>query len=980
MLSQQLGSSLLPSSIASSSYRFDHWRTDDGLPDNTINALLQTSDGYLWLGTQRGLARFDGIRFTTFNTSNTPALRNNAISSLCEDRTKTLWIGTGGGGVTRLDSAGFSTITTTEGLLSNYVASICEDPSGAIWVGTAGGGVTRFLAGTLAHLTKKTGLPSDFVKHLVVDRNGVLWIGSNGGGLTGFFNGSMEHFTTRDGLPSNDVETICEDRDGTLLIGTVSGIVRLRNGRIARDGALTRVPSPFTTALLVDNEGVVWIGTSGGGLCRYVDNTLQTYSVIDGLNKNFVTALRQDREGNVWIGTERGGLNMLQKTKLVTLTTRNGLGSDFVRSVYQGRDGVVWAGTNGGGLSFLKEGNFTTIPLRETLSNEIVRPLLQDRSGKLWIGTWGGGVGVYENGRVTRPGLLRNFPGRHIRAIVEDRLGGIWIGTNGEGAHKFANGHRTIYDSKHGLSNDFVSCIAEDSSGTIWIGTSGGGLNRLRDDSVTTFRSRGGITSDFVTALHVDADETLWIGTNGGGLCRFRRGRTDSWSTAAGLVDDVIFAIVDDKEGNFWLSGPRGISRVSKQQLEAFSNGTLPQLSVVSFDETDGMRSSECSSGSQNAGCRTNDGRIWIPTVDGLVVVDPRSIRKDSLRFPLYIEQLLIDKKPAKFTPLITAEYGNGDIEVRYTALSFNHARKLQFQYRLEGFEASWQVAGNRRTAFYTNVPPGDYVFHVEAEPDDGSSLTQRASLRFTIKPPFWMTGWFRVLLGLCAAGLVAGTVRFFSTQKLKRKLKTAESQTTLERERVRISKDMHDELGASLTKITLLGELAKRDVSNPGKMEQHLDLIANASRDVAGTMDEIVWAVNPRNDTVDNLAAYLIDYTTEYLSVSTLQLQTDVPEDLPARHVSAEIRHNVFLVFKEALTNIAKHAQARHVNIAFRFEDPVMTITLKDDGRGFTGASADRFSNGLDNMRKRIEEIGGSFAIESELQRGTSVNVNVRV
>jgi ligand-binding sensor domain-containing protein/signal transduction histidine kinase len=798
--------------------------------------------------------------------------------------------------------------------------------------------------------------------------------------LTRYAAGSILHFSSKDGLPSDDVTALCEDRQGALWIGTSRGIATMRNGRIETHPSTKALTHPFISSLISDDEGILWIGTKGGGLSRLSKENLQTYTAVDGLNRNFVSSLSQDREGNIWIGTERGGLNMLRKTKISTYTTRDGLRNDYVRSVYEDRKGTVWVGTNGGGLSFLKDGKFATLPLKEVLPNDFVRPLFEDRSGNLWIGTWGGGIVLLKNGNVTRPVFLRDFPGRYIRAIVEDRNGNMWVAANGQGAYKYSNGRWTLFDTQNGLSNVFVSSIAEDTTGTMWIGTSGGGLNRLRHDSVTSFRMGKGLTSDFVSSLHIDTEGTLWIGTNGGGLCRLQSDHFTSWTAAAGLADEFIEAIVDDHRGNLWLTGPRGISRVSKRELEEHARGSIQRLHPVSFDESDGMRSSECTGGSQNAGARSKDGRIWIPTVEGLVVIDPQTINKESLRFPLYVERLAIDKAPMEVGAPIIANYGNGEIEVQYSAVTFRNATKVQFRYRLEGFEEAWQDARSRRTAFYTNVPPGKFVFHVEADAGAGSIPPLHASIAFTILPPFWMTGWFRGLMGLAAVGLVVGTVRYFSMQKLKRKLQAAESQATLERERLRISKDMHDELGASLTKITLLGELAKRDVADPGKMEEHLDLIANASREVAGTMDEIVWAVNPRNDTLDCLAAYFIDYAKEYLSITSLQLQIDTPEDLPARTVSAEIRHNVFLVFKEALTNIVKHAAAGRVRITLQYHDPLMTITLEDDGRGFSTASAGRFSNGLDNMRKRIESSGGTFTVESEPQRGTKLCVTIEV
>lgn len=968
----------ITSALTNSRDKPDHWKTDDGLPDNTVDEILQTSDGYIWLGTQRGLARFDGARFTVFNTDNTPALRNNAISTLFEDREGTLWIGTGGGGISRLKAGRFSSLTTAEGLSSNYTRAICQDSSGAIWIGTAGGGLNRLVGGAIAHFTTASGLLDNSIRRLFVDQSGALWIGSVSGGLTQFVNGSMRHFSKVHGLPSDAVTALCQDRMGNLWIGTSSGIAYLKDGRFEVHARSKELPNAYVSSLTADDEGALWIGTKGGGLSRLLGQDLRTYSTVDGLNSNFVSALLQDREGNVWVGTGRGGLNMFRKARVSVFTTRDGLGNDYVSSVYESRDGTVWAGTNGGGLSLLRKGRISTISLKHVLSNDFIRTVCEPRSGGLWIGTWGGGIALHSQGRVSQPAFLRSFPGRHIRDIIEDRKGNIWVASNGQGVYKYADGRWTPLDTRNGLSNVFVSCIAEDSSGTIWIGTSGGGLNRLREDSVTILRKGKGLTSDFVTSLYADTDQALWVATNGGGLCRLRGGHTDSWGTSAGLVDNVIFAIVDDQEGNLWLTGPRGITRVSKRELSEHTGGSGGRMHIINFDESDGMRSSECSGGSQRSGQRTRDGKIWIPTVDGLVAIDLRSIRKETLKFPLYIEQIAIDKVARDITLPITADFGNGEIEVQYAALSFRNAKKLQFRYRLEGFETEWQVVGSRRTAFYTNVPPGQYVFHVEADAGTVEEAPQHASLAFDILPPFWMTWWFRSMLGLGLIGVIAGSVRYFSTQKLKRRLEKVEGQAALERERVRISKDMHDELGASLTKISLLSELAKRNTHKPEEILGHLDKVSIAARETANTMDELVWAVNPKNDSLDNLAAYLLQYIEEYISDSNLQCKIELPDDLPPRHVSAEVRHHIFLVVKEGLNNIVKHSGATSVHASLSYVDSSLAIKLQDNGRGFSQQSVGRFSDGLGNMRRRMESIGGAFTVDSKLKQGTTIEISV--
>ncbi|HAV23947.1 MAG TPA: hypothetical protein DCX46_10720 [Bacteroidetes bacterium] len=366
--------------------------------------------------------------------------------------------------------------------------------------------------------------------------------------------------------------------------------------------------------------------------------------------------------------------------------------------------------------------------------------------------------------------------------------------------------------------------------------------------------------------------------------------------------------------------------------------------------------------------------------MEGLVVVNPTTVKKDTFGFPVYIERIVIDKIAIDHEGPLEVDFGKGELEFHYTGITFRDARKVRFRYKLEGFDRDWQDVGTRRAAFYTNVPPGTYSFHVVANAGDGSINERATEMHITILPPFWMTGWFRVLIGLFAIGLVAGAVRYVSIKKLKRRLQVVEAQASLERERMRISKDMHDELGASLTKITLLGELAKRDIDKKEMMQQHLQRISDASRQVAETMDEIVWAVNPKNDSVDSLTAYLLQYVQEYLSMTDLQYKFDIPDELPENHVTAEVRHNMFLVVKEALNNTVKHASATEVRISVRYVDSRLGISLEDNGKGFSAETVGRFNDGLQNMRKRMEEIGGIFELESNPSRGTCLRISVNV
>ena len=737
------------------------------------------------------------------------------------------------------------------------------------------------------------------------------------------------------------------------------------------------MPHAFVLALLADTEGALWIGTNGSGLSRYDNGLVSSFMMNEGLANNFVTCMIQDKEGSFWIGTERGGLNRLRKSRMRTLTTRDGLPMDYVRSVYEDRAGTLWVGTNGGGIARWKKGGMTVLGGAQGLPVEFVRPFLEDSKGVLWIGTWGGGVARYEHGVIS---VVSGFEGKFVRAFLEDRRGSIWVGTNGNGVTRFHNGVRTVLTTETGLSNNFVSSIVEDSTGAIWIGTSGGGVNVVRGDSIRIYDRKDGLSHDFVSGLYVDVEGAVWLSTNGGGLNYSRNGTFRSWTSSNDLPDDALFMILDDQEGNLWLPCARGIIRVEKASM--FRGDTERGLKVRAqlFNELDGMRSSECTSGSQNTVCRTQDGRLWFATVEGLVIIDPREARQDSLGFPVYIERFMVDKIPVDPTVSTERDFGKGELEFQYTAVNFREAKKLRFRYKLEGFDQSWQEAGTRRAAYYTNVPPGRYTFRVAVASHEGSSGSGEASLSLTLHPPFWMTTWFRLLIGLAALSLVALMVRFVSTRTLQRRLRLLEAQHALERERMRISKDMHDELGASLTRITLLSELAKRDLSDPVAMGKHLEKLSDSTRATAATMDEIVWAVNPKNDTLDRMAAYILQHAQEFLSVAGLDCKFGGPDLLPSQAVSAEVRHNMFLAIKETLNNIVKHSNATTVTITLRFTRPELEIVIHDNGRGFTNRDVTLFSDGLANIQKRMEDVQGKVRLVSAPGQGTSVSLSVNL
>jgi signal transduction histidine kinase/ligand-binding sensor domain-containing protein len=766
-------------------YNLDVWTTADELPQNSVNAVVQTRDGYLWMGTYGGLARFDGMRFGVFDSANTPALRTNGILALLETRDGTLWIGTSGGGLVRYRDGAFTALTTGDGLPSDIVRTLCEGHDGALWIGT-NDGLARYKNGGFRTFQVKDGLSNAVVRALQEDGAGTLWIGTNGGGLDRLEGGRFRRFTPADGLSSNSVFALLRAGDGALWIGTNGGgLGRLKDGRLRTFTTADGLPSDIVWSLHEDGQGTLWIGTYGGGLARFRGGRFSALTSRDGLSNDFVRAVTSDREASLWIGTYSGGLCRLRDGKFTTYTRSEGLRGDFARTVLEDRDHALWIGTTGGGLCRMEGGGFRCFDARSGLADD-VRALHQDRGGALWIGTVGAGLFRLRGGRFTRYTVADGLPHPNVSSISADGRGGLWVGTYGGGLAHFEGGHFTTYGTAQGLSVNLVLSTLVDHRGVVWAGTDGGGLCRLEAGRVTSFRKKDGLAGDIVFSLHEDEQGALWVGTSGG-LSRIDAGKVGTLTTRQGLLDDVVFQVLEDAAGRFWLSGNKGLSRLEGDDLRAAARGERPSVSPVGYGAADGMKSDECSGVAQPAGWRAHDGRLWFPTARGVVVVDPGRIPLNTVPPPVEVERVVVDGEPAA-SPEVPP--GRQRFEFHYTALSLVAPRKVAFKYRLEGFDTDWIGAGPRRTAYYTRLPPGRYTFRVTASNNDGVWNAEGASVTLTVKPYFGETVWFYLLagLGLMLAGAGVYGLRVRSLRRRKRELELLVERRThdllLEKER----------------------------------------------------------------------------------------------------------------------------------------------------------------------------------------------------
>jgi signal transduction histidine kinase/ligand-binding sensor domain-containing protein/CheY-like chemotaxis protein len=725
-------------------FMLDEWQSEQGLPQNSVTSVLQTRDGYLWLGTQEGLVRFDGVRFTIFDTRNTPEIGHNFVLTLMEDRRGTLWIGTYGG-VTRLAGGRFTHFSTKDGLPNEQVRTILEDHSGRLWVGTLGGGAATFDGARFVQPPALARLAPKRIRAIVEDARNTLWMATEDG-LVRVENGDVRILGPADGLPSGDVRALLLDPDGTLWLGTDGGgLIRYAGGVFTAWTTRNGLSNDLVRALYRDRSGSLWIGTWGGGVQRMGHGLLSTLSTREGLASDQIWAFYEDREGSLWIGTDAGGLARLKRGKFTAITARDGLSSDVAITIAGDSSGGLWAGTYDAGLTHIKrDGGIETIRTANGLAHDTIQTLLPARDGTLWIGTSGGGLNHLAKGALSTISSRDGLSSDLVRSLLEDRDGALWVGTDGGGLNRIREGKIESWTTSNGLANDGVLALLQARDGTVWIGTDGGGLSRFQNGRFTTIDTRSGLSHDIVSSLYEDADGALWIGTSGGGINRLAHGRLAAVGTKQGLFDDTIFSITEDAAGFFWMTCNKGVFRVARRELEEVLTNRSRTVRSQSFGIADGMKSVECNAGSP-AAYEAPDGALWFPTIRGIVRIDPLHFPRNAAKPPVVIEGAVVDGRPLTVDDVLHLAPGTHSLEIHYTALSFRSPERVQFRYRLEGFDETWIDAGTRRTAYYTNLPHGDYRFHVIASNDDGIWNEAGVLAGVSVEPRLIETAWFRV-------------------------------------------------------------------------------------------------------------------------------------------------------------------------------------------------------------------------------------------
>ena len=765
-------------------YHQDQWTTDQGLPQNDILAIVQTPDAFLWFATEDGLVRFDGLEFTVFNSNNTPALKVSSIGSLLVDRAGDLWIGTNGGGVARLRRGQFTAFGNKDGLSNDVVNALAEDLSGDIWAGT-GAGLNRLHAGIFTTLKVSDGLPNDEITSLATSSDASLWVGTHNG-LSRLRNGKFQSFTVADGLADPYVKRLFHDRLNQLWIATNGGgLSRFKDDQFSTYNVKSGLVSNALSSVYVDGAGTLWVGSFTGGMNRFVDGHINTYTMKDGLATNDVRCFFEDRYGDLWIGTGGGGLQRLSNNRLfTTYGVREGLSMPAALAVLEDKSGDVWVGTHGAGLNHIHNDDISVLTKKDGLASDVVFSVSQTANGDLWIGTTKG-LNRLHNGVMSLITSRDGLAGDNISSTYVDHEDALWVGTR-LGISRIQNGNIQNFTVKDGLSNNFVPTIFQSSDGVMWFGTAGGGLNSFSAGRFKSYETAQGLSNNVVSAIFEDTRHSLWIGTLDGGLNRFKDGKFFSFTAKDGFPDNSVLHIFEDSSNYLWMSSLKGVFRVSLTQLNDFADGKIRSLDVVSYGISDGLKSTDCNGMFQPSGWRGRDGRLWIPTMEGVSVVDPAKAGIGEPPPAVLIETASIDGNAVNMNSEIDAKPGRGELEFRYSAPNFRSPLKTVFKYRLAGYDHAWVNAGSRRLALYTNIPPGDYHFDVIASNGDGR-WSQTQSLKFRLGAHVYQTSWFKLLclvfivFGSAAAYLLNARRRDVREQTLERRV--ADRTSALRRE-----------------------------------------------------------------------------------------------------------------------------------------------------------------------------------------------------
>jgi signal transduction histidine kinase/ligand-binding sensor domain-containing protein len=972
----------LPSPIGE--YLLSRWSSDDGLPQNSVISMAQTSDGYIWLSTFSGLARFDGLRFEVFDGDLVPELAGEYFTTLRADHAGNLWLHNPHKGLVVGHNGRFRKLGEADGLPPTGAESLEVDKDGTIWVGDAKGRLLRYDGQRLVVACATPPTPTwGRMGSVMPDPKGRLWALSDNT-IAVFDQG---RWTVA--IHSEWSCPILTLHDGSLL--RVSGpncdrLLRHAEGKVTELG---RIPGGFSGHFVrEDAAGNIWF-TCGSGVLR-LDPAGQWTRLRpeDGLMVDTVRSELTDREGNYWFGTDGGGLVRLKRRAVRSAGLAEGMTKRIALSVAgDGADGL-WVAALTGGLNHFDGRRFSALPAplaRET--GDLVWCVYPARDGGVWLGSYSDGLLYLDASRrqVTQytygphPGMVAG----PVFSLLEDRSGAVWLGGERGGLSRLAGGTFRSWSVTNGLPDSQVNAIAEDREGAIWVGTPQGLCRLAKDFQLTKFTVADGLAHDTIRALFCDREGTLWIG--GHGVTRYRDGRFTAIRGANGLPVEVIKSIVEDDLGYLWFSTPHGLLRGERRMLADFCDGRRPGVAFTVFDRTDGLPSNECS-GYQSAAWKNPDGRLYFPTLNGLAIIDPAQLPRNDLPPPVIIESVRADDRPRTVAAgSVEIAPGTARVELGYTALSFTAPERNRFRYRLTHLDQDWRDAGTERAAVYTRLSPGRYTFEVLGSNSDGVWSPQPARLALLVLPSWWQTGWFRsgLLLGLFGAAMGAYTfrIRALTRARLLQEEFSRRLIASQENERQRIARELHDSLGQNLLVIKSRLAFAQQQSAQPERLAEQLGEATAMTSQAIREVREISQNLRPFQLDELGLSKALAAMVRKLAATSPIRFVAEVAELQGA--LSPEFEINFFRIVQECLNNVIKHSGATHCAVTVTRDGRAISLVVADDGRGFSTADllapgVPREGFGLAGIQERARTMAAQVEFVARPGGGTRVMVSI--
>lgn len=942
------------------SWLYRAWQTEDGLPNNDVTCIAQAADGAMLFATRGGLARFDGWRFREIGVD-APGYRGGAVSAVLLTRDGTRWIVSRGAiARQRAGEADLALKLPVAGRASRETAFF-EDREGVVWLCYEGGRLLRVKDGRVQQAPVAQPLASAFASCAALDSNGDVWaVGSRV--IARWRDGRFEKVAEL----SDERATLARAAAGGLWIGDGMQLLRYTEREGLRVvGELPNLPDSKIATMHEDRHGRLWLGTFNGGLWLRERDSFQQIA----LSQPDVWWLCEDHEGNIWAATAGGGACRIRPRVLAKLDDPGSPRGETARALCRDARGDIWVATQTSRLFARRRGAWQLFTPQQDWPGTQAMRVNARVGGSAWIANDEGKIARW-NGSAFESVALPPDPGnRPVFSFLETRAGDLWVGRGARVWHRRGDEWKAARMPGGGGS---ALVLAEDSSGRIWAGTSSGLL--LREEDGTFVREAAeelGPACNGIRALLVAPDGSLLIATQGAGIARLAGGHCRTITREHGLPHNVVSQLALDGEGRLWAGGDAGIFVVPLNELVAVAENRASRVLSTLFGKTEGLSGMQANASFPGV-LTDGDGRLWFSTRSGIVIADPRMVGINTAPPPVAIEEMRVGDHTIPLSGPIAIGPGAANIQFTIAAMSYAAPEHTRIVQRLDGLDADWKATSSDRTATFSHLQPGDYTLRVRATNNDGIWSAKDATLAFTVRPFFWQTVWFQVVV--VAAAVVAailGTL-LANERRLRRQAEQHRRETEIERERTRIARDMHDQVGASLTQIGLLAELARRDAHAP---EEHLTHLAETTRAAVTALDEIVWAVNPRHDNLASLLEYLGQQARDLLTAAGIRCRLNFPDTVPPLHLTAEFRHHLFLLVREAVNNAVKYAAAREVRISVEFTPADLRAIITDDGRGFTAEAASAVSEGLRNMQARAAALGGECSIQSQAGVGTTVS-----